>query len=93
MPVEQTLLLRLTLAGADGGRRGRRPTAFYRSRATANISGMGIGLAACRRIVESLGGEITASARTDGRLGAIFSFSLPLAEHDLETIATVSARP
>ena len=52
--------------------------AFYRSDAArAKASGLGIGLAACKRVVESLGGRVWARARDGG--GAEFGFALPLA--------------
>jgi signal transduction histidine kinase len=51
-------------------------TPFYRSRAAvARASGMGIGLAVCRRIVEAQGGWIKASPRQGG--GSDFAFALP----------------
>jgi signal transduction histidine kinase len=51
--------------------------AFYRSELTgARVKGLGIGLAVCKRIVESLGGGVTAAARAGG--GSIFGFWLPL---------------
>ncbi len=53
-------------------------TAFYRAAAARGRSpGLGIGLAACRRVVESLGGRIWAEPRDGG--GAEFGFALPLA--------------
>jgi PAS domain S-box-containing protein len=53
-------------------------TAFYRSEpARSRSSGLGIGLAACKRVVESLGGRVWARAREDG--GSEFGFALPLA--------------
>jgi PAS domain S-box-containing protein len=53
-------------------------SAFYRSEAARNQSaGLGIGLAACKRVVESLGGSIWAHPRKGG--GAEFGFALPLA--------------
>ncbi len=51
-------------------------TAFYRSEAArARTSGLGIGLAACKRVAESLGGRIWASPREGG--GSEFGFALP----------------
>jgi signal transduction histidine kinase len=43
-------------------------------------SGVGLGLATCKRIVERHGGTISAESRTGG--GAIFHFSLPVAHAD-----------
>ena len=56
---------------------------FYRSPTTAAQSaGAGIGLFACRALVESMGGRIWATPRPSG--GAEFGFSLPvLVEDDL----------
>ena len=53
-------------------------SAFYRSEAARNqSSGLGIGLAACKRVVESLGGRVWAAPREGG--GSEFGFALPLA--------------
>jgi PAS domain S-box-containing protein len=53
-------------------------SAFYRSEAArTRSSGLGIGLAACKRVVESLGGRVWARARQGG--GSEFGFALPLA--------------
>jgi signal transduction histidine kinase len=47
---------------------------FYRSPGTAGlVAGKGIGLAVCRRLVESLGGRIWAQAREGGGLEVTFS--------------------
>ena len=43
---------------------------------TTKAGGMGLGLAICRRIVESHGGQISASS--DGKNGSVFRFVLPL---------------
>ena len=54
-------------------------TPFYRSaRAKATTGGLGIGLAACRRVAEALGGRIWARPRDGG--GSEFGFALPLAK-------------
>lgn len=51
---------------------------FYRSEAAQRTtSGLGIGLSACRRLVELLGGRIWAMPRSGG--GSEFGFSLPAA--------------
>lgn len=51
-------------------------TPFYRAEAArARSSGLGIGLAACKRVAESLGGRIWACPRDGG--GAEFGFALP----------------
>jgi two-component system sensor kinase FixL len=52
--------------------------AFYRAETARGTSaGLGIGLAACRRVVESLGGRMWAGPREGG--GSEFGFALPLA--------------
>lgn len=48
---------------------------FYRSRTTADVNGMGIGLAVCRKLVGLNQGRIWLSDRPGG--GCEFSFSLP----------------
>ena len=54
-------------------------SAFYRSdSAKMRASGLGIGLAVCQRIIDSLGGRIWARAREGG--GTDAGFALPLAE-------------
>ena len=53
-------------------------SAFYRSDSARNhAAGLGIGLAACKRVVESLGGRVWARPREGG--GSEFGFALPLA--------------
>ena len=49
---------------------------FYRVRNEAAQSGVGLGLAICRAIIEAHGGSIQAQNRTTG--GAVFSFMIPL---------------
>lgn len=56
---------------------------FYRGRMLTSERGLGLGLALCRSIVDAHGGEIWAENRKDGN-GAIFSFTLPLANTDVE---------
>lgn len=50
---------------------------FYRTRG-AGISGAGLGLTICRRLVEAMGGRIWVSSEPGH--GATFAFTLPLAE-------------
>jgi len=49
---------------------------FYRVRNEAAQSGVGLGLAICRAIIEAHGGSIQAQNRPTG--GAVFSFMIPL---------------
>jgi PAS domain S-box-containing protein len=64
--------------GLDGADTDQLFTAFYRSEsARSRSAGLGIGLAACRRVVESLGGRVWAAPREGG--GSEFGFALPLA--------------
>jgi PAS domain S-box-containing protein len=54
-------------------------TAFFRTEeAKRHTSGIGVGLAVCRRILELQGGRIWASSREGG--GSEFGFALPLAD-------------
>jgi signal transduction histidine kinase len=53
---------------------------FYRSERTSAQAGLGLGLAVCRRLVESMGGWLRATPREGG--GSTFSFGLPLANAD-----------
>jgi len=64
---------------------------FYRSKATSDVNGMGIGLAVCQKLVRLNGGEIWLMNRDGG--GCEFSFSLPgaLAPAASETDLTVPA--
>lgn len=51
---------------------------FYRSPATAaNQQGTGLGLSITRGLVEAMGGEVSARARSDGRPGLAVTISLP----------------
>ncbi len=50
---------------------------------SSKSSGMGIGLSISKRIIESHGGTISASANAD--VGTTFAFTLPLIETDAET--------
>lgn len=68
--------------GIDDEDLGRLYEPFYRGGAAARVAGMGIGLTVCRRIVESLGGTVSAAPRPGG--GSVFSFTLPLARVDVE---------
>lgn len=64
--------------GLEGTDPGKLFTAFYRADVARRQSpGLGIGLAACRRVIESLGGRIWAEPRDGG--GTEFGFALSLA--------------
>ncbi len=52
---------------------------FYRGKAVAGQSGVGLGLSICRAVVEAHGGRIWAENRPEG--GASFNFSLPLEDN------------
>jgi len=51
---------------------------FYRVRQEAAQSGVGLGLAICRAIVEAHGGTIHAQNRASG--GAVFAFMIPVGQ-------------
>jgi len=51
---------------------------FYRSMHADSVTGAGLGLAAARRLVRAMGGDLVASPRDGG--GAAFTIRLPLAE-------------
>jgi two-component system sensor histidine kinase KdpD len=51
---------------------------FYRSLRSTGVTGAGLGLAAARRLIRAMGGDLVASARDGG--GAAFTIRLPLAE-------------
>jgi signal transduction histidine kinase len=60
--------------GIDAGDRERIFEPFFRAASTATRSGMGIGLAVCKRLLDLMGGRIWAEARDGG--GSVFAFSL-----------------
>lgn len=65
--------------GIDDAEEARLFTAFYRTdSAKKRANGLGIGLAVCQRIVDSLGGRIWARSREGG--GTEAGFALPQAE-------------
>jgi len=75
---EAQVLVRDRGIGLDDADADQLFTAFYRSEsARSRSAGLGIGLAACKRVVESLGGRIWAASRHGG--GSEFGFALPLA--------------
>jgi two-component system sensor histidine kinase KdpD len=65
-------------SGIPKGREQQLFEKFYQARHEAAQSGVGLGLAICRAIVEVHGGRIYAHNRTDG--GAVFTFVLPINE-------------
>ena len=69
---------------------------FYRSSKTTEVSGVGLGLSVCLRLVQAQAGRIWAQPN-DGK-GSVFAFSLPIAtdgaedlEVDLEPEAPAAA--
>jgi PAS domain S-box-containing protein len=58
---------------------------FFRSTATqAKASGLGIGLAVCKRLIDAQGGSIWARPRSGG--GTEFGFSLPVLDESIEDL-------
>ena len=57
----------------------------FREGVTTNPKGMGIGLAICEEIVDSLGGEVSLSNRLDRVSGCVFAISVPLERESDET--------
>ena len=49
---------------------------FYRAKNTKNISGTGIGLSICKKVIENLGGQIQLDS--DEQAGIILTILLPL---------------
>jgi PAS domain S-box-containing protein len=68
--------------GVDPAEAGRLFELFYRSQRTAHIAGSGIGLFVAHRLIESMGGEIWARPRADGK-GAEFGFTLQPVRDDV----------
>ncbi|MDP2903588.1 MAG: sensor histidine kinase KdpD [Methylovulum sp.] len=62
--------------GIPDGSENRLFEKFYRVHHEAAQSGVGLGLAICRAIIEAHGGSIQAQNRTSG--GAVFSFMIPM---------------
>jgi two-component system sensor histidine kinase KdpD len=63
-------------AGIPKGREDSLFEKFYQARHEAAQSGVGLGLAICRAIIEAHGGKIYAQNRLGG--GAVFTFILPI---------------
>jgi two-component system sensor histidine kinase KdpD len=57
-------------------------TPFYRARRASDVSGIGLGLTVCQRLVEAQGGRIWARSRPGG--GSIFAFDLPVTKLDID---------
>ena len=72
----------LTIHVHDQGRGLTDPTAIFDPFVTTKESGMGMGLAICRSIIEAHDGRLWASSNHEG--GATFTFTLPLVSHPLE---------
>lgn len=51
---------------------------FYRAERTINLQGIGIGLAVCKRLIQTMGGDIRAQTPADGEPGTEFVFTLPI---------------
>jgi PAS domain S-box-containing protein len=77
--IENEAILVSVVDNGCGVEAGFLPTLFD-AFVTTKSSGMGMGLAICRRIVEAHGGKIWAESNTAG--GATFSFTLPIERHE-----------
>ena len=71
--------LRLTVSDSGPGLPGELEGRLFTPFATTKPSGTGLGLVVARSIVQDHGGELIGTTRIDGRPGAIFTVSLPLA--------------
>jgi signal transduction histidine kinase len=60
--------------------------------ATKSTGGTGLGLFICKTIIDAHGGTISAKNRQmSGQTGAIFTFTLPMSNHDTSRLAALSA--
>jgi two-component system sensor histidine kinase MprB len=62
---------------------------FFRSSRARHMSGAGLGLAVCKRLVEAQSGEIWARAREGG--GLELGFTLPLFDEDADLAVAEAA--
>jgi signal transduction histidine kinase len=71
----RTAALTITIADDGAGIAAELGDRIFDAYVSTKETGLGLGLAICRRIVQSHGGQITADIRAEG--GAIFTICLP----------------
>lgn len=77
--LDSSAQLRLTVTDTGPGLPEELDGRLFTPFATTKSSGTGLGLVVARSIVQDHGGALDGSTRTDGRSGAVFTVTLPLA--------------